>query len=385
VLIQVAGSLIVLVVSGLFVRSLNHAEHMYLGFDPDHVLNLMLDPHQIGYDETRTKTFYRDLEDRVRALPGVQSASLAFAVPLGYPGQVGPVFVEGVSLGPGQQPPAISYNSIDPNYFETMRIPLLRGRAFSESDGETTRRVAIVNETMAKKLWPDKDPIGKRFSLKNATEHSTEVVGIARDGQYLFLSPDPQPYFYVPLTQNYTSFRSLQIRSTVPPESLIADVQQKIRTLAPDLPVIDLSTMQQILHGLAGLFVFRLAGSLAGVMGILGLTLAVIGVYGVVSFSVTQRTHEIGIRMALGAHPSNILKLSIGRGIMLVAVGVVAGLFAAWAATRTMTRLPIGVSPSDPLTYVTVVLLLLTVTLLACWIPARRAMSVDPMIALRHE
>ncbi len=385
VVTQVAGSLIVLIVSGLFVRSLNHAEHMYLGFDPDHVLNLMLDPHQIGYDKTRTNTFYRELENRVRAMPGVQSASLGFAVPLGYPGHGGPVYVEGVPLDPGQQAPEISYNSIDHNYLETMRIPLLRGRAFAESDSEMTRMVAIVNQTLAKMFWPNKDPIGKRFSLKSATGPFIEVVGMASDGQYFFLSPDPQPYFYLPLAQNYTSFRSLQIRSTAPPESLITEVQEKIRTLAPDLPIIDVRTMEQILHGLAGLFVFRLAASLATVMGILGLTLAVIGVYGVVSFSVTQRTHEIGIRMALGARRGNILKLSVGQGLALVTVGVVAGLFAAWATTRAMTRLLVGVSASDPVTYVTVVVLLLTVTLLACWIPARRAMSVDPMIALRHE
>lgn len=382
---QVAGSLVVLVISGLFVRSLHHAEHMYLGFDPDHVLNLMIDPHQIGYDETRTKTFYRDLENRLRALPGVESASLPLAVPLGYPGHVGPVFVEGVSLAPAQQPPTISYNSVDPNYFETMRIPLLHGRAFWESDSETTQMVAIVNQTLAKRFWPNEDPIGKRFSLKSATGPFIEVVGVASDGQYFFLSPEPQPYFYVPLTQNYTSFRSLQIRSAIPPESLITEVQQKIRTLDPDLPIIDVRTMNQILHGLAGLFVFRLAGSLVGVMGILGLTLAVIGVYGVVSFSVTQRTHEIGIRMALGAGRGNILKLSVGQGLALVTVGVVVGLLVAWAATRAMTKLLVGISASDPVTYVTVAVLLLTVTLLACWIPARRATNVAPMIALRHE
>jgi len=176
---------------------------------PDHALNLMLDPHQIGYVELRTKTFYRELEDRVRAMPGVKSASLAFAVPLGYPGHGGPVYVEGVSLGPGQQAPEISYNSIDPTYMETMRIPLIRGRAFTASDGEMTRAVAIVNQIMAKRFWPNEDPIGKRFSLKSTT-------GMASDGQYFFLSPDPQLYFYLPLAQNYTSFRSLQIRSHVP-------------------------------------------------------------------------------------------------------------------------------------------------------------------------
>jgi predicted permease len=386
VVAQVAGSLMLLIVAGLFVRSLEQAEHMYLGFDPDHVLNVMLDVHQIGYDETRAKTLYRQLKDRVRTMPGVQSASLALTVPLGMPSPGGPILVEGRPEAPGQQPPEVSYNSTDPAYFETMRVPLLEGRTFTDSDSETARPVAIVNQTMAKKFWPNVDPIGKRFSLKSATGPFIEVVGLARDGQSMWhFSPEPQPYLYLPLAQNFTSFLSLQVRTSVPPESLIAGVQGEIRKLAPDLPVIDARTMEQAIHGLGGLFIFRLAASLAAVMGILGLTLAVVGVYGVVSFAVSRRTHEIGIRMALGAERRDILRLTLRQGLGLVIIGVVAGLIVAWGLTRAMSKLLIGVRPSDPATYLTVAILLSAVALLASYIPARRATKLDPMVALRYE
>jgi putative ABC transport system permease protein len=267
-----------------------------------------------------------------------------------------------------------------------MRIPLLRGRTFADSDNEMARPVAIVNQTMAKRLWPNEDPLGKRFSVKGAAGPFIEIVGLARDGQSMWmLSPDRQPYFYVPLAQNYHSGLSLQVRTAVPPESLIVGVQEEIRKLAPDLPVIDCRTMQQGIHGLSGLFVFRLAASLAAVMGILGLTLAVVGVYGVVSFVVTQRTHEFGIRIALGAERSDILKLALRQGLGLVVAGVFAGLLSAWALTRVMVKLLMGVSATDPMTYAIVVILLSAVALAASYIPARRATKVGPMVALRYE
>jgi predicted permease len=346
----------------------------------------MLDPSQIGYDQTRAKAFYRELKDRVRAMPGVESTSLAFTVPLFMPGPDGPVYVEDRAPAPDQKVPEISFNGVDANYFETMRVPLLEGRTFTDSDNETARPVAIVNQTMAKRFWPNEDPIGKRFSLKSASGPFVEVVGLARDGQSTWrLSPEPQPFFYVPVAQNFTSSLSLQVRSSVPPESLVTRVQGEIRKLAPDLPILNAWTMQETVHGLAGFFMIRLAASLATVMGLLGLTLAVVGVYGVVSFSVSRRTHEIGIRMALGAERWDILRLTLREGLGLVVVGVTAGLAVAWALTRAMSKLLIGVSPSDPATYLMVALLLSAVALLACYIPARRATKVDPMVALRYE
>ncbi len=211
-----------------------------------------------------------------------------------------------------------------------MRVPLLLGRNFSESDDAKALPVAIVNQTMANRFWPKENAIGKRFSLKSASGPFIEVIGVAHDGQYLFLSPDSSPYFYVPFAQNSSSFASLLLRSSGPPESLIPELQKEIGRLAPDLPVMSIGTMNQTVHGLAGMFVFRLAASLAGIMGILGLVLAVVGVYGVVSFSVTRRTHEIGIRMALGAKGRNILKLVSWQGLKLVAAGLAVGVAFVW-------------------------------------------------------
>ncbi|HEX4593569.1 MAG TPA: FtsX-like permease family protein, partial [Bryobacteraceae bacterium] len=385
VVAQVAGSLMLLVVAGLFVRSVQRAEHMSLGFDPDHVLNTMVDPHQIGYDEPRTKAFYRELERRVGALPGVQSVSLSFTAPMGYPSHAGPIYVETHPLPPGRQPQVIAFNSIEPSFFDTLRVPLLQGRRFTDADTETSRAVAIVNQTMATKLWPSENPMGKRFSIQGAGGPFVEVVGVAGDGQYFFLSTQSQPYFYLPLEQNYSSFRSLLIRSSAPPESMMTPVQDVLRSLAPDLPLFDLRTSEEMVHGIEGLLFFRLAASLAAIMGALGLVLAVMGVYGIVSYAVSLRTQEIGIRMALGAEARDILKLVSRQGLRLVIVGLSIGLFAAWALTRGMAKLLIGVSATDPLTYAMVALLLCSVTMLACWIPARRALRVDPMVALRYE
>jgi predicted permease len=386
VVAQVAGSLILLIVAGLFVRSLEHAEHMDLGFDPDHVVGVMLDVRQVGYDQTRAKTFFQELQERTQSMPGVQTASLALTAPLGMPSPRNPIYVEGRPLPAGQLPPKISHSSIDPAYFETLRIPLLSGRPFADSDNETARPVAIVNQAMAASFWPNQDPIGKRFSLNSDAGPFVEVVGLARDGQSMWmLSFQPQPFFYMPLAQNYAPFLTLLVRTKGPPESLIPGVEQEIRQLAPGLPILNVATMQQAVHGLAGLFIFRLAASLAGVMGILGLTLAVVGVYGMVSYSVSQRTREIGIRMALGAERMDVLKLTLGQGLVLVITGVVAGLVVAWALTRAMSRLLIGVSHNDPTTYAMISILLLAVALAACYLPARRATKVDPMVALRYE
>jgi len=239
---------------------------------------------------------------------------------------------------------------------------------------------------MAKKFWPNQDPIGKRFSMKSATGPFIEVVGLARDGQSMWhFSPEPQPYFYLPLAQNFTSFLSLQVRTTVPPESLILGVQGQIRDLAPDLPIFDARTMQQGIHGLGGLFIFRLAAALAGVMGILGLTLATVGVYGVVSFGAAQRTREIGIRMALGATRRGILVAIVRQGLQLALIGIASGLMGAFALSRLLRSTLVGVKPGDPGTFIGVSLLLLSVALLASFIPARRATKVDPMVALRYE
>jgi predicted permease len=385
VVAQVAGSLVLLIVAGLFVRSLVRAQHAYMGFDADHVLNLTLDPHEIGYDEARTKTFYHDLEARVRAMPGVQSASLAFSVPMGNVQDGSMIYVEGQPPTPGQAPPLVIYNHVDEPYFDTMRVPLLRGRAFREEDNDKAPLVAIVNQTMAQQFWPNQDPIGKRFSLKSATGPFTEIVGLAADGKYIFIGFDNKPYFFVPLAQSYMSYRTLQVRSSVPPESLIAQMQNEVRALDSNMPVTEVETMRQSLSGGNGFFIFQVGAILAATMGFLGLTLAVVGVYGVVSFAASQRTHEIGIRLALGAGKRDILRLVLQQGLALVIIGVLFGMVLAWALTRSMASILVGVSPTDALTYATATVVLAAIGFWACYAPARRAMQLDPMVALRYE
>jgi len=385
VVAQVAGSLVLLIVAGLFVRTLFRTQQASLGFNPDHVLNVTLDPKEVGYDETRSKAFYHDLESRVRALPGVQSVSLAFSVPMADVNDGSSIYIEGHPVPPSQQPPVVIYNRVDEPYFETMRIPLLQGRAFRENDDEKAPLVAVVNQSMARQFWPNEDPIGKRFSLKGANGPFVEIVGLTGDGKYVFIGWDKEPYFYVPLAQNSTTYRSLQIRSSVPSESLISQVQSEVHALDPNMPASDVETMNQSLAGGNGFFVFKVGAILAATLGLLGLVLAVVGVYGVVSFAASQRTHEIGIRMALGASRRDILMLVLRQGLILVIGGVLAGALLAGALTRSMATLLVGVSPTDALTFSAAIILLGGIGLWACYAPARRAMRLDPMVALRYE
>jgi macrolide transport system ATP-binding/permease protein len=385
VVTQVAGSLVLLIAAGLFVRSLLKVQQSDLGFDPNHLLNVVVDPHDAGYDEARTTAFYREAEVQVAALPGVQSVSVASYVPMGgFPTGIA-ISVEGHATRPGQQAPHVLYNCVDSGYFETMRIGVWRGRRFTDEDSEQSPRVAIINQAMANRFWPLEDPVGKRFGMNGEAGPLTEVVGVTRDGKYQAVGEDAQPFFYLPLAQNFVSKRTLQIRTLVAPESLAAPVTSIISTLAPELSIINCETMKQFLEGALGFFAFRLAATLAGALGVIGLVIAVVGVYGVVSFTVSLRSREVGIRMALGADRRDILKLIWLQGVRLVVLGVAIGIPAAWALTRAMTHLMAGISASDPVTYATVAIGLGGVALVACWIPARRAMKLDPMVALRYE
>jgi len=385
VVAQVGGSLVLLIVAGLFVRTLFSAQRAYMGFDPNNLLNLTLDAGEMGYDEARTKGFYEELEARIRALPGVQSASLAFSVPMGEVNDGSQIYIEGHPLASGQQAPVVIFNRVDPPYFDNLRVPLLRGRGFRPNDDEHAPLVAIVNEEMAHQFWPNEDPIGKRFSLKSATGPFIEIVGLTANGKYVFIGWDKEAYFYVPLAQNFSDYRTLQIRSSVPPESLIPTVESQVHALDSQMPVVGIETMRQSLSGGNGLFIFRAGAVLAAALGLLGLTLAVVGVYGVVSFAASQRTREIGIRMAVGADRSDILRLVLGKGVVVVVAGVLCGLILAGVLTRWMAVLLVGVHPTDPVTFVAATLLLAGIGLWACYVPAWRAMNLDPMVALRDE
>ena len=382
---QVAGSLMLLIVAGLFVRSLQSAQETYLGIDPGPVLNLTLDPQTSNYDRTQTTEFYRALEARLSALPGVESVSQAAFVPIESPPDRRPVYVPDRPLPPGQRPPTALYNRVDAGYFKTLRVPILRGRGISAADDENAPAVAIINQTMADQFWPHEDPIGKRFQVKESSAPIIEVVGVMQDGKYLSIGEDPQPYFCVPLLQDFVSRRVLQIRSSRPLAPLGDEVRSELTRVALGVPVLGLRTMHDAIAGAKGLFMYRLGASLAAAMGALGLLLAVIGVYGMVSYATAQRTHEIGIRRALGASSADIGKLVLGRGMQVIIGGVLAGLVGAWLLSRVMAGYLLGVSSNDSLTYCGSTLLICAVTLLASWIPARRALRVDPMIALRHE
>jgi predicted permease len=266
-----------------------------------------------------------------------------------------------------------------------MKIPLLRGRSFGDADNETALPVAIVNQTMAEKMWPNEDPIGKRFTTEETKGIFWQVVGVTKDGKYGLLAEDPQSYFYLPLAQHFVSMRTLQIRASTNAEALMLSVQQEIKNLDSGLPIFMLRTMNDSLAGANGFMIFRIGALLASCIGAMGLTLAVVGVYGVVAFAASQRTREIGIRMALGANRTQVLKLVLRQGVWVVVAGAALGLLAALGINRGIANLLVGVGPDDPLTFVTATSLLVAVALYACYVPARRAMKVDPMVALRYE
>jgi predicted permease len=384
---QIAGSLVLLVVASLFVRSLWSAERIDLGFDVDKLITVRLDPKQIGYDETRTITFFDELQRRVAELPGVESAAVAFSTPMSYLIGGGSIYIEGQQVPDTGQPPALFMNRTGRNYFPTMGIPIVRGRAFVEADEQyapATRRVAIVNELMAATYWPGEDAIGKRFRIYDPEGPPLEVVGIARDSKYVMIFEQPRPFFYLPLERQVT-LRTLHVRAFGAPSALAPLIEREIKELAPDLPIADLQTMQQSLAGLFGFLIFRVGSIQAGGMGILGLMLALIGVYGVVSFGASLRTREIGIRVALGAQPADVLKLILGQGLQLVAAGLVIGLGIAMAISRTLAaNIPL-VNGSDWTAFIAVAAGLAALALWSCYVPARRATRVPVTTALRHE
>ncbi len=386
VVAQLAGSLLLLVVAGLFVRSLGKAEKLYLGFEPDHVIDVAVDIHQIGYQEAQGREFYRSAEERIRALPGVVSVTQAFSVPMGLIGAQDQVIADKHPLESGQVAPDVFDNYVTPSYFETLRIPLKRGRTFTDADNEKAPHVAVINETMAKTFWPNEDALGRRFKTKDSDHKwaEFEVIGIVQDGKYKGIVEDPMPFFYKPLAQEYMSLRNIQVRTSLPPENLELQIASTIRALAPGLPVT-VKTMDEELQGLNGYMFFRLGAQLSGTMGLLGLVLAVVGVYSVVSYAAAQRTHEIGIRMALGAESRDVLRMVLSRSLVMIAIGVAVGLLISFAGARAIASLLVGISPSDPVTFGGVMLLLLGVALLACLIPAYRATRVDPLVALRCE
>jgi predicted permease len=385
VVAQVAVSLVLLVAAGLFVRSAMNAQSINLGFDPSHVLNAAVDVAQQGYDESRGRTFYEELLRRAKEIPGVQSASFAFSVPLGYYNTGAYLEIEGQPPSDKSRKPQGGYNLVTPEYLQTMRPELIKGRFFSNADDRHSRPVAIVNEHMANRFWPKQDPIGRRFRTEDVGNVWLEIVGVVRDGKQQSLFDDPMPFFFAPLEQQYRSLRVLQLRTAGDPAALTPALQRVIRSLDPDLPIFDVVTMQHMIEGPNGFLLLRLGALFGGAMGLLGLALALVGVYGVVSYAASQRTQEIGVRMALGADRAEILRLVLGRGLVLVGVGVAIGIAAALSVSHMVTNMLFGISPVDPVTFIGVPLLLAAMALLASYVPAFRATRIDPALALRGE
>ena len=386
VMAQVGGSLMLLVVAMLFARSLGKAQQSDLGFEPKGVLNFTMDPTEVGFSEEQGRAFYKTLLERVRALPGVDSATTAAATPMGYINNSDTLEIDGYLATPGEPKPSVFYNIVSSGYLETLKISLLRGRMVGDNDTQTSPYVAVINESMAKRFWPNSDPIGHRFKLSADPQHSIEVVGVAQNARMQGITGKINPYFYVPVAQHFAgnSLASLQLRTSVPAATMIPQVEHVIAPLAPGMPVFNVESMTEALDTINGLLLFQIGAGLAATMGVLGLVLAVVGVYGVVSYSASQRTHEIGIRMAVGAEPFDILKMVFRQGLLVVAVGLAIGLAAAFASARVMKSFLV-VSPTDPVTYLSVAAVLSFVALCACYIPARRATRIDPLVALRDE
>ena len=384
VAVQVAGSLSLLIVAGLFTRSLHSAEHADLGFDPHQVTNITVEPNQVGYPQAKAEAFYQDLLQRVRTLPGVAAASLSAWPPMGDTEYGGRIDIPDIEPVKGQPLPSALFNAVSPGYFTTLRVPVWRGRDLAESDSATAPYVAVINQAMADKYWPKQDPIGRQFSVPDAPRHPIHVVGVVRNFRMVDPYSPIEPAYFVPLPQHYFSTMTLHIRTMVPDQAITRQAVALVDSLAPAMPV-SVGSMMESLNGINGLFLFRLGAILTGCLGGLGLVLAIVGVYGVMSYSVSQRTHEIGIRMALGAQRRQILQLVGRQGLWVVAAGLGIGMLLAFAVGELIQDFLVGIGPADAITYTTISILLAAVAMVACLVPARRAVQVDPMIALRNE
>jgi predicted permease len=380
---QVALSLMLLVGAGLFVKSLLNVQELNPGFESNNILLASVDVGVHGYDRARGQNFFRDIVERVKSLPGVESASIAGPLPLDAYQNGTNVIAEGYVPRYPNERIGIGYSIVGHDYFRAMRTPIVQGRGFSETDNMDSPRVVVINETMAHRFWPTANPIGKRIQFDNAQSPYLEVVGVAKDGKYILLGEPPTEYMFLPHSQNYEGKMTIIARTYGSPAVLGAAVRQEVAALDSELPVFGIKTMPKFLDRL--LSGPKSIAALVGIFGLIALMMAAVGLYGVMSYSVAQRTREIGIRMALGARASNVLRLEIRRGMLLAFVGVAFGLGGALALTRVTASLLYGVSTTDPLTFGLTALLLTLVALVACYVPARRATRVNPIVALRCE
>jgi putative ABC transport system permease protein len=377
---QVALALVLLVSAGLFVRSLDNARAVDPGFNPKGVLLASLDLAPAGYDEPHGVQFCKTLLERLEAVPGVRSATLARELMLGFTGgAAGKVDIEGYVPQPGEDV-NVAFNSVGPGYFRTMQMPLVAGRELTARDGVQDPGAAVINETMARRYWPGQDPLGKRLRMQGK---ELTVVGVVRNAKYRKLDEAPMPFLFLPLFEFYLSNPVLHVRAEGDPEQVLAAVRQAVQALDANVPLFEVRSFNAQMQ--IASFLQRMAATLLGLFGLVALGLSALGLYGVMAYAVGQRTREIGLRMALGARAADILRLVVGQGARLTAAGMALGLAGALAVTPLVRSQLLGVSPTDPATFAAITLGLGAVAMLASYLPARRAVHVDPMTALRHE
>jgi putative ABC transport system permease protein len=382
IVMEVALALVLLVGAGLLIKSFKRLQEVDPGFKADQVLTMQLSLPRSKYPKPEQQAaFMQQALERIASAPGVDSVSAVVAPPLSGFSASRYFQIEGRPPQPAGEGFNTGFNAASPDYFRTLSIPLLEGRDFTRQDVLGTPEVVIINEAMARRYWPGEDPLGQR--LRIAEEPWRTVVGVVGNVRHTGLDEEPKPEMFYPLMQSPLSFMTLMVRSTADEKSLIAAVQREIRAVDADLPVFSIKTMEQLIS--ESVSSRRLNMILLTTFAVVALTLAALGIYGVMAYSVSQRTHEIGVRMALGAQASDVLRMVIGQGMILTFTGVGIGLLAALGLTRLMSSLLYGVTATDPLTFAAVALVLSLVALLASFIPARRATRVDPMVALRYE
>jgi predicted permease len=378
VVVQVSLCFVLLVGAGLLLQSLQKIRNSSPGFSTHGVLFTVIDLRPAGYDAPRAQSFENELLDRVKALPGVESAAFARMTPLSYGSfSEAPIAVDGYQPPPEEQP-TVEYNEVGPDYFVTMGIPLVAGREFTRADDEKAAPVAVVNETMAARYWRGKSPIGERVQVKGRW---MQVAGVVKDSKYESVRETPKPFFYVPLRQNFSVDGDLFVRTPLSPETMATALLQEVHALDPELALYEVLSLQELLDRSTS--PQKAAVILVGVLGGLALLLAAIGLYGVMSYAVSQSRRELGLRMALGAGAANLLRLVLSRGLALAAVGVLLGAAMALGLTRLLGNLLYKVSPRDPLAFGSALVVIAIASFAACFLPAWRATRVDPARVLR--
>jgi putative ABC transport system permease protein len=374
-----------LVSAGLLIRSLIRLQDVNPGFDPHNVMTASLDLPDAKYSDPKKAEFFRELIPQLQAIPGVQSAAAVFPLPMSGDEIRTSFQIEGRPVAKSDEPHT-SIRCVTPNYFTAMRIPLLQGREFTERDEASATKVLIVNQAFAQQFFPGENPIGQRIlaGIANAGEPPMrEIIGVVGNVKFEDLTTEFSPESYIPYGQLQFGSITIVVRSSKDPQGLAKPIASAVQSLDKDLPTYASKTVEQYLDGTIA--VPRFNTFLLAIFAALAMVLTAVGLYGVISYTVAQRTHEIGIRMALGAQPGDMMRLVVGQGMRLALFGVGVGFIAALGLTRFLSSLLFGVSSTDPVSFAAVVAMLFTVVLLACYIPARRAMRVDPMVALRYE